>query len=58
MHRHAKQVSFRLPDDMQEALTVIKDRDGIPFSEQLRRALKKWIEDKDIAPLAVRKGKR
>jgi len=27
-------------------LQAIKDRDGIPISEQVRRALRAWIEEK------------
>lgn len=54
----SKQVNFRLDPTQREALNAIKDRDGIPLSEQLRRALQKWIDEKGAAPLSVRKGKR
>lgn len=36
--------TFRLDDDVLEALGRIKERDGIPVSEQVRRALAAWIE--------------
>jgi predicted DNA-binding protein len=55
---HDKQVSFRLPPDAQEALRTIKDRDGIPLSEQIRRALQLWFKEKGVAPVVARKGKR
>jgi predicted DNA-binding protein len=51
------QINFRLTPEMRDALDAIKDRDGIPLSEQLRRALQHWISEK-LAPVAVRKGKR
>ena len=31
-----------------DALAAIRDRDGIPVSEQVRRALKQWIEAKGV----------
>jgi antitoxin component of RelBE/YafQ-DinJ toxin-antitoxin module len=51
------QINFRITPDVREALDAIKDRDGIPYSEQLRRALQLWITQK-LAPVAVRKGTR
>jgi hypothetical protein len=33
---------------MKAALTAIKERDGISESEQIRRALKAWIEQKGL----------
>jgi len=41
-----KLTNFRLEDELLEALQRIKDRDGIPISEQVRRALRAWIEQK------------
>jgi predicted DNA-binding protein len=40
---HKTQVSFRLSDEMYEALDEIKVRVGIPLSEQLRRGLDLWL---------------
>jgi predicted DNA-binding protein len=41
-------MSFRIPREMRAALEAIRERDGVPVSEQLRRALARWIEEKDI----------
>lgn len=43
-----KLVSFRLSQDITEALAAIKERDGIPVGEQLRRAAKLWIAEKQV----------
>jgi hypothetical protein len=41
-----KQTNLRLEDDLLEALQRVKDRDGIPISEQVRRAVRAWLESK------------
>jgi len=43
-----KQTAFRLDADLLGALQVIKVRDGIPISEQVRRALLAWVEAKGV----------
>ncbi len=40
--------NFRLEEELLEALQQIKDRDGIPVSEQVRRALQAWIALKGV----------
>lgn len=40
--------TFRIPDDLFEAMRALKERDGMPFSEQIRRALRPWLEAKDV----------
>ena len=47
--------TYRLEDEILVALKVIKERDGIPVSEQVRRALKSWIESKGVTLKADRK---
>jgi hypothetical protein len=47
--------SFRLDDEILDALREIKDRDGIPLSEQVRRALLAWIEGRGVQ---VKKAER
>jgi hypothetical protein len=42
-HTKTKQVSFRFTPKTREALEFIKERDGIPLSEQLRRAVAMFI---------------
>jgi antitoxin component of RelBE/YafQ-DinJ toxin-antitoxin module len=43
-----KQTAFRLDEEILAALHAIKERDGIPISEQVRRALKAWAESKGV----------
>jgi hypothetical protein len=43
-----RQTNFRLEEDILEALQDIRERDGIPVTEQVRRALLQWIELKGI----------
>lgn len=40
--------TFFIDADQRAALAAIKDRDGISESEQIRRAIKAWIEQKGV----------
>jgi hypothetical protein len=40
--------TFRLEDDLLDGLRQVKERDGIPISEQVRRALKAWLDARGI----------
>jgi len=40
--------TFRIDDDLRTAMDVLKERDGIPYSEQIRRALRMWLESKGV----------
>jgi len=50
-----RQTNFRLEEELLEALQLIRDRDGIPVSEQVRRAIKAWIEAHGVTVRAERK---
>ena len=50
-----RQQNFRLEEEILEALEQIRERDGIPVSEQVRRALKVWIAEKGVVLKAERK---
>jgi hypothetical protein len=39
---------FCLEPELLEALHYIKERDGIPVIEQVRRALREWLADRDV----------
>ena len=52
-----RQTNFLLDDEVIDALKRIKERDGIPVAEQIRRALAAWIESKG-APVRPKKTKR
>jgi hypothetical protein len=47
-------ISLRLDPEQAHLLKMIKARDGVPESEQIRRALVMWFEQKGV----VKKGKR
>jgi hypothetical protein len=40
--------TFRIDDDTRAAMDVLKDRDGIGYSEQIRRALLMFLESKGV----------
>ena len=44
-----KQSNFRIDEDIMRGLQEVKEHDGIPISEQVRRALRAWLEAKEIA---------
>ena len=50
-----KPTTFRLETEIMDALNEIRDRDGVPVSEQVRRALKQWIEAKGVTMKSDRK---
>jgi len=43
-----KQTAFRLDAEIIAGLQAIKERDGIPLSEQVRRALNAWLAEKGV----------
>jgi plasmid stabilization system protein ParE len=46
---------FFIDEDLRGALAAIKERDGISESEQIRRAIKAWVEKKGVPSKAGRK---
>jgi predicted DNA-binding protein len=53
-----KLAAFRLPDELIAALQQIKERDGIPIAEQVRRALEAWVQSKGIKAASRRASTR
>jgi hypothetical protein len=49
-------ITFRPDNDTFEAMTSLRERDGIPFSEQIRRALRAWLESKGVMPPPPSRG--
>jgi hypothetical protein len=41
-----KPTTFRIDDELVAAMEALKERDGIAFSEQIRRALRRFLEEK------------
>lgn len=44
MPSQIRQTAFRLPADIADAMRRVKEDEGIPQSEQVRRALREWLE--------------
>jgi hypothetical protein len=40
--------TFRIDDELLEGLRQVKVKDGIPQSEQIRRALLAWLDSKGV----------
>jgi hypothetical protein len=49
-----KPTTFRLETEIMQALVAIRARDGIPVSEQVRRALTAWIAQRGVTVKADR----
>jgi dsRNA-specific ribonuclease len=48
--------TFFIDPEVRAALAAIKARDGIPESEQIRRAINRWIEERgEVSPKTARK---
>ena len=43
-----RMLTFRPDDEILDAMAALKERDGIPYSEQIRRALRTWLAKKGI----------
>ena len=40
--------AFRIDPKIMDAMRRLKDRDGVPFSVQVDRALRAWLEEKGV----------
>jgi len=49
-------ITFRPDNDIFEAMTSLRDRDGVPFSEQIRRALRTWLDSKGVMQWPRKRG--
>ena len=47
--------TLRIDDRLMDGLRTVKDRDGIPVSEQVRRAMVAWLETKGVEVKTDRK---
>jgi hypothetical protein len=50
-----KILTFRPDDDVYAAMEALRTQDGVPFSEQIRRALRAWLEEKAVLKPASRR---
>jgi hypothetical protein len=53
--RGPRQVNIRLAPELVDALDRIRDADGVPVSEQIRRGIVLWLESKGAAKPKARK---
>jgi len=51
-----KVITFRPDNDTFDAMASLRERDGVPFSEQIRRALRAWLESKGAVKRRARTG--
>ncbi len=51
-----KLVSFMNDPDLVTGLKAVKERDGVPESEQIRRAIRAWLTEQGV--LKKKAGKR
>jgi hypothetical protein len=45
-HRRLTAATFRLEPELLDGLDRVKGRDGMPHSEQVRRALRQWLQSR------------
>jgi hypothetical protein len=41
-------VTFRPDEDLLKGMEALKERDGVPYSEQIRRSLRMWLDTKGV----------
>ena len=46
--------TFRIDDELIDGLREVWERDGVPPSEQVRRAIRTWLESKGVIKKAAR----
>lgn len=52
------QLNVEVPEGLKAALDTIRERDGVPLAEQVRRALQQWVEQKGVPVKAAAPRKR
>jgi len=45
-------------DDLLAAMEQLRERDGVPFSQLFRRALRTWLESKDMLTVPAKRAPR
>ena len=48
---HLVSTTFRLESELIQALQELKERDGVPATESVRRAIKAWLDQKGVEVL-------
>jgi hypothetical protein len=50
--------TFYIDADLQDGLSQLRDRDGVPVAEAIRRAIRAYLESKSITLKTKRGAKR
>ncbi len=61
MPRRRPLVAFEITPELKEGLDSIKERDGVPISEQIRRGISMWLVEKGVegkTPTAKKRTKK
>ncbi len=53
-----KIVNFRIDEDLAIGLRRIKERDGVPESEQIRRGIRLWLKSKGLKVATAHQTRR
>ena len=52
-----RRINFYIDPDLADGLKTLKERDGVPESEQIRRGIKLWLEAKGIKATRKKGGR-
>jgi hypothetical protein len=58
MPRRRPLVAFEITPELKEGLDAIKERDGVPISEQIRRGIQMWLVEKGALKATKKPAKR
>ena len=47
-------LTVRIDNDLSDAMEALRERHGTPISEQVRRALRSWLENQGVIKKAAR----
>jgi hypothetical protein len=50
-----KPATFRIESELLDAMQAVRERDGVPVSEQVRRGILLWLEQKGVRLKSDRK---
>jgi Arc/MetJ-type ribon-helix-helix transcriptional regulator len=50
-----KTTTVRIDEELLDGMQSLKERDGVPVSEQVRRAIQRWLKSKGVTVKAPRK---
>jgi hypothetical protein len=48
-------ITFRPDKDILRGMEALRERDGVPFSQQIRRALREWLAGKGVVKAELKR---